>query len=76
MARKARKQVKFKVRKSSIHVQDQVINKLQEILEHQTSVLLELERDLYEAKTSVKHWKDKYKDLEDEYEKLKKKKKK
>ena len=66
----------FKARKSALRVQEQAIKKLQWILEQEQLVMVELQRDLHEAKHSAKHWKDKYKALEDDYDKLKKKKKK
>jgi chromosome segregation ATPase len=75
MAREKRA-VMFKVRKSALRVQEQAIKKLQWILEQEQLVMVELERDLHEAKHSAKHWKEKYKELEDDYDKLKKRKKK
>ena len=66
----------FKARKSALMVQEQAIKKLQWILEQEQLVMVELERDLHEAKHAAKHWKDKYKALEDDYDKLKKRKKK
>ena len=62
--------------KSALKVYEQVIDELQWKLEDQTAILIEVERDLHEAKHSAKHWKEKYKDLEEGFDKLKKRKKK
>jgi len=66
----------FKKYRSALEVHEQAIKKLEFSLEARTAVLVEIERELHEAKHAVKHWKEKYKDLEDDYDKLKKKKKK
>jgi len=62
--------------KSALKVYEQVIDELQWKLEDQTAILIEVEGDLHEAKYSAKHWKEKYKDLEEDFDKLKKRKKK
>ena len=62
--------------KSALEVHEKAIKKLEFSLQSRTNMLVESERELHEAKHSVKYWKEKYKDLEDDYDKLKKKKKK
>ena len=65
-----------KAYRATLRLQEQINDNLRTKLEQTNSILVEIERDLHEAKHSVKHWKDKYKDLEHEYDKLKKRKKK
>lgn len=62
--------------RSALRVHERAIKELQWKLEDQTAILIEVESDLHAAKHSAKHWKEKYKDLEEDFDKLKKRKKK